>query len=378
MPRPRKGPRLYLRPPKRKAGVVISPARWVIRDGERDISTGLGPEADREAEQRLGDYLAEKHRAPRRERALSEIPIGDVIGVYIKDVIPGQARPEKAIERTKRLLAFFGEKYLDQISGELCRAYAEHREGKGASTKGTGGGARRDLQDLAAAINHHHQEGLHRASVRVVLPPRGKARKRWLTRSEAARLLWVCWRTREVQDGAATDKRPLRHLCRFLLLGLYTGSRPGAILNAAWFEGPGLSYVDLANGVFHRHASGEAETDKRQPTVKLAPRLASHLRRWSRMDAATSPRPIFVVAFNGQPIQSVKTALGRACALAELESGVSAYTLRHSCASWLVSKGVSTRKVAEFLGTSDQMVIAHYGHLDPEYQEEAVAALSRK
>jgi len=378
MPRPRKGPRLYLRPPKRKAGAIISPARWVIRDGGSDLSTGLGPEDHREAEKRLAEYLAEKHRPPRRERALSEIPVGDVIGLYVKDVVPGQARPEKAIERAERLLAFFGEKRLDEISGELCRAYAEQREGKGRSTKGKGGGARRDLQDLAAAINHHHREGLHRASVRVALPPQGKSRKRWLTRSEAARLLWICWRTREVQEAAATDKRPLRHLCRFLLLGLYTGSRPGAILNASWFEGPSLSYVDLAHNVFHRHASGEIETAKSQPTVKLSPRLASHLRRWSRIDAGASPRPIFVVTYAGQQIQSVKTALNRACSLAKLEGAVTAYTLRHSCASWLVSKGVSTRKVAEFIGTSEQMVIKHYGHLDPEYQEEAVAALSRK
>jgi integrase len=94
--------------------------------------------------------------------------------------------------------------------------------------------APRDLEDLRAAINHHAKEGYHRANVRVVLPERGRARQRWLTRGEAARLLWVCWRTREMQAGKETAKYPLRHLCRFLLLGLYTGSRPGAVLLASW------------------------------------------------------------------------------------------------------------------------------------------------
>src|SRR5436305_5179743 len=78
-----------------------------------------------------------------------------------------------------------------QVTGESCRAYVEHR--------GNRGGARRDLEDLRSAINHHADEGYHRSIVKVTLPPRGLPRERWLTRSEAAKLLWVCWRHREAQ-----------------------------------------------------------------------------------------------------------------------------------------------------------------------------------
>jgi hypothetical protein len=77
---------------------------------------------------------------------------------------------------------------------------------------------------LRAAINHHAKEGLHRGIVRVALPPKGQPRMRWLTRSEAAKLLWVCWRAREVQTvhggpckgkKIERDKRfnPRRALC---------------------------------------------------------------------------------------------------------------------------------------------------------------------
>jgi hypothetical protein len=83
-----------------------------------------------------------------------------------------------------------------------------------------------------------------------------------------------------MQEGRETDKRPLRHLCRFLILGIYTGSRPGAVLNASWTRGPGLSWIDMERGVFHRHADGAVATQKRQPTVRLAPGLLAHLRRW--------------------------------------------------------------------------------------------------
>ena len=55
---------------------------------------------------------------------------------------------------------------LADVTGSSCRRYAKHR----ANT----GGARRDLEDLRAAINYHAKEGLHRGVVRVVLPKGGQ------------------------------------------------------------------------------------------------------------------------------------------------------------------------------------------------------------
>jgi integrase len=291
-----------------------------------------------------------------------------VIGIYLSDVAPGQARPEKAGERAERLLDFFGHRRLDEITGALCREYA--------AARGSPGGARRDLQDLAAAINHHAKEGLHRGVVRVVLPERGEARQHWIERDDFARLLWTCWRTREVQNGRETAKRPLRHLCRFLLLAIYTGSRPGAVFGASWDRAPGRGWVDVERGVFHRHLQGRAENSKRQPSVRLAPGLLAHLRRWKRIDAAKG-QP-HVVTHDGQPFSTdAGTAIDRACKLAGIER-VTGYTFRHSCASWLVREGVSTRVIADFLGTTEPMILKHYGHLAPDYQLEAALAIGRK
>lgn len=378
MPRPSKGARLWLRPASYfPDGRLRENAGWIIKDGSRAIRLGCGASEIGEAQDRFGRYLAQKYAPARQERGLSDIPVADVLNIYLDDVIASQAQPAGAIGRVERLLEFFGAAALDEINGAKCRAYVAFRAGKGRANKGAGGGARRDLQDLAAAIGHHKREGLHRSEVKVVLPPQGKARTRWLSRGEAAKLLKICWRAREVQDGQATQKRPLRHLCRFLLLGLYTGSRPGAILNAAWLPGPGLSFVDLDAGIFHRHADGGVETAKRQPDVRIAPRLAAHLRRWRRLDAAATPPGVFVVSFHGQKVLSVKTALIRATKLAGLDH-VTAYTLRHSCASWLVAKGLPTRKIADFLGTGEAMIERHYGHLAPDYQNDAAEAIGRK
>jgi integrase len=365
LPRQSRGPYLWLRHARQRADRGAERAVWIIKDGGHQRSTRFGPSERREAEGALAAYIAAKYAPARRERDITEIPIADVVRVYLDDVAPNQARPEKAAERCGRLLEFFGERRLSEITGATCRAYTEWRR--------SSGGARRDLQDLAAAISHHAKEGLHRSVVRVALPPRGQARQRWLTRNEVARLLWTCWRNREIQDGKPTDKRPMRHLARVLLIGVYTGSRPGAILNASWQSGPGLSWIDTANGVFHRHADGETESNKRQPTVRLAPRLLAHLRRWKRLDAGQT----YVVTYHGAKVASVKTALHTACRLAGLDP-VTAYTLRHTAASWLVARGLPTRKVADFIGTGEQMILSHYGHLAPDYQDEAAHAIGTK
>jgi hypothetical protein len=67
---------------------------------------------------------------------------------------------------------------LVEVNAHTCAKYVKARRRPG--------GARRDLEDLRAAINHHSREGLHRGLVRVALPAKGRGRDRWLTRSEAA------------------------------------------------------------------------------------------------------------------------------------------------------------------------------------------------
>lgn len=362
MSRRSKGPRLYLKPPRRDGEQPI----WIIRDGAASTSTGCGKGELAEAERKLAEYLASKHQPARRNSSIETIPVSDVIDIYGADVVPGLARPEKAIERADRLLEFFGKYHLADISGKLCRKYVAWR--------GNTGGARRDLQDLAAAINYHRKQGFHRELVSVVLPPAGDARDRFLTRSEVARLLWVCLTTREIQNGVPTAKRPLRHLARFILLGVYTGSRPGAILTLSWHQEIGRGFVNLDQGLIYRKAIGARATNKRQPPVPAGPEIGRMLKLWAKADGYHGP----VVSFDGQPIASVKTAFNKAVALAGLGKGVCPYTLRHTTASWLVQKGAPTRKVAELLGTSEAMIEKHYGHLAPDHLRAEAGLIGTK
>jgi hypothetical protein len=137
-------------------------------------------------------------------------------------------------------------------------------------------------------------------------------------------LLWTCWRYRETQtvhignlkgQKLETNKRPLRHVARFILIGLYTGTRAGAIATASPYRAAGKSFVDLDAGIFNRLAVGKRASTKRQTPVPLPRRLLAHLRRWSRLGIAKS----HFVEWNGKPVSSVKTGFGSAVRIAGLD-----------------------------------------------------------
>jgi hypothetical protein len=67
MPRISKGPRLYKRKAKRRNGRLIANAVWTIRDGDREVATGVfASEAERKppraAEDALVRYITSKYR----------------------------------------------------------------------------------------------------------------------------------------------------------------------------------------------------------------------------------------------------------------------------------------------------------------------------
>lgn len=396
MPRPAKGARLWLRPARRrKDGTISHASSWIILDGGKQYPTGCGLEDRRGAEQALAAHIAGKYEAPRRDRDLSAVPIPDVIAIYLRDCAERQVNRKKLAERARRLLTWWGTKSLADVTMLTCRAYIEHRkaeylrryyEAEARRTrppKPDGGvaGARRDLEDLRAAIQHHAKEGLHRGEVRVHLPERGAARERWLTRDEAAALLWACWRTREKQkrshkglpgEALPTAKYTMRHLARFILIGLYTGTRAGAIASASWAAASGRSYIDLDRGVFYRLAQGARATKKRQPPAPIPARLLAHLRRWKETGVSKE----YPVEYRGQPIKSVKVAMARAVELAGLEPGVTPHTLRHTAVTWLMQSGVTIWDAASFVGMSPALVERTYGHHHPDYMARAAHALS--
>jgi hypothetical protein len=246
MPRRSKGARLWLESEERDArGKLVRHATWVIRDGARKVRTGCAREDRAGAERALAEYLASKYRAPRdRNRHPADILVLDVLNIYLADKAGKHARPEETKQRVLTLADFWQPHMLADVNGKRCRDYVTWRVAqpwRSARPDQTGNpprlvteaAARRELEDLRAAINHHRQEGLCSEIVSVVIPEKGVARERWLTRSDAARLIWAAWRARQVMRDQRTERAIGRHVARFILLGLYTGTRHAAICSCA-------------------------------------------------------------------------------------------------------------------------------------------------
>jgi integrase len=375
MPRTSKGARLWLRPARRRRGRTVARAVWIIVDGKRHIATGCLKDQAGGAEKRLAAYIAEKYRPSRHARDVDQIDVADVLSIYLEDCGPRMVDRPKLERCIGRLNDYWGGKMLSEVTAAECRAYARVR--------GRPGGARADLETLRAAINHHVKENLHYGVVRVTLPPKGAPRDRWLTRDEAAKLLWACWRYREQQtvhrgrlkgQQIETDRRPLRHLARFILIGLYTGTRASAIASASPYREVGHSFVDLDHGIFYRLAIGRRATNKRQSPAPIPPRLLAHLRRWVRRGVVTS----HFVQWQGAPVKSVKTAFQHAVSLAGLWGRVTPHTLRHTATTWLMQRGVPIWQAAGYLGMSAEMIERTYGHHHPEYLRAAAEAITAK
>jgi integrase len=71
-----------------------------------------------------------------------------------------------------------------------------------------------------------------------------------------------------------------------------------------------------------------------------------------------------------------KGPIAVAAKAAGLPAGVTAYTLRHSIITDLVSAGLPLLTVAQISGTSAEMIEQHYGHLNRAAATEALAGLA--
>jgi integrase len=382
MSRSSPGPRLWKRPGN---GVHRNPM-WVIKDGNKRISTGvvaspLAIKPPQEAECALSDYLLSKHAPNRTPKPVENTSVAEVLSLYHHDKVGGiehETRRREFVRRVGRLNDFFGRMTLTEINKASCEEYVAKRKAPQ--------GARRDLEDLRAAINYHASLKLHHAVIKVTMPEKSNPRERWLDRSEAARLVWAAWRYREVQSihsgnrkgrPIETAKYPLRHVARFILIGLYTGTRAGAIATASPFQGLGLSYVDLTRGIYNRLAKGKRRTKKRQPPVRLPPRLLAHMRRW--FDKGIIAKHF--VEFNGKPVASVKKGFAHAARLARLPrhvGNVTPHTLRHTAATWLMQRGADPWQAAGYLGMSVQTLLENYGHHHPDFMSGAIEAITQK
>ena len=361
MSNPSKGPRLWLR--KRKGREPV----YIIRGiGPREISTGIGPDDSAGAHQAFADYLATHFRPNTGQRDLAAITVAEVLKLYGLDIAPTKASAATIGYHMKALLPFWGEKTLADVKGNTCRSYLKSRNKDGLSLTPYSGPSlnhsvkpstvRRELKTLQAAINHWHRESPLAAVPKVTLPPEGERRERVLERSEVAAML------------RAARRLKLNHVARFILIGVYTGTRHNAILRLRWTPAIVGGHIDVARSILYRRGSGEKDTSKRRPPVGIRRSLANHVARWRRNAECD-----FVIAFQGQSILKMKRAWAHVVREAGLGRDVTPHVLRHTAASWLLWQGHTIWDVAGVIGADASTVQKVYGHHRLEVEQRKCA-----
>lgn len=388
MPRKRQRPRLYFREDE---GV------WIIRDGSKSVRTGCNAGDSRGAEEALAAYLNEKFVPVVRERNPAALEIAEVLTAYGREHVPHTkgSSVEMAGYNIAALGPFWGPKRLTDIRGATCRQYLALRLADGVKPSTV----RRELAILSAAVNYWHREHGPLDSIPVVtLPPKAPPRERWLTRTDAAVLLagalgWYreCWSDvatkteghRWRRDHSAIN----RQAARFILLGLYTGTRHAAILGIQWMPNLVGGWVNFDTGVLHRRGTGESESSKRRGPLRLNRRILAHLRRWHRIDEALrtadaaltgtqqshSYRHV-VTASGGGPLQKMRKPWYSAVELGGLGPEVTPHILRHTRVTWWVQAGLTLEEVADAASMTVQMVEDVYWHHSPDFQTRAAEA----
>lgn len=353
------------RPPKPARLVLLNREgrkSWVIRDGKKFERTGYSEGQLELAERKLARYLARSHNPVKVNAAASEVVIADILIAYRDHKHPPESRPvEKKDKPPKlrefeamigRLNDFWGDLTPDQILGPKCREFTNAR--------GTDSGARRDLAILQSAVNFYKKEFGLRADTVVTLPKKSRARERWLTRDEAARLIWAVWR-----DKTIAKKQKRRHLARFILIGLYTATRHRAILSLQWQANDTGGHIDLEQGVMYRRSAAEEESKKRRPAIRIPQRLLAHLKRWKRIDKGIP----YAVNYMGRPIDRLESSFRSAREGARLDSDVVPHTLRHTAVTWQMQAGIPMNEITGFAGMTMQMLQEVYGHHHPDHQQ---------
>lgn len=409
MPRRAKGPHLYLRTNVRDGRTRKRlPDVWVIRDGPRERSTRRGAEfeeASPELQRALGDYIAEKYQAPAHKadsrRDPAQVLVAEVVALYSQDKAAKSGLDAATFDRfVANLLAWWGERTLADIRRSTCQTYAAYRQGQpdarykdpAKAPKVSSETARRELEMLSAAVGYWHGEDTLTTRPVIWLPDKPESPRDALTRSQAAALLKASMGYRLVTNGSPggdhwerlgpSARANRAHLRRFILIGLYTGTRHSAMRALLWEEALTQAWVDLDKGMIYRRGRGERDTTKRRPVVKLPRRLLAHLRRWRRLDElkgllnGPTIQTASVLHHGGEPLSGkIRTGFEGCVRDAGLPAEITPHWMRHTAATWLMEGGVEMWEAAAYLGMSAATLEKHYGHHRSDHQAGAIKAI---
>ncbi|MEO1207773.1 MAG: hypothetical protein AAFV45_15735 [Pseudomonadota bacterium] len=358
MPRKQKPPRLICRKARRGRE-----AKWVILYAGREHSTGCSEADTTGAQKALENFLAKQRQPIKNCNDLALIPVADVVNIYLLEHAPSVSSTEWIAHMLAPIIEWWGDKTLSQVKAVACRDYVEWRLAQGVSTHT----ARSNLKELRAAINYYHREHGPLPSVPAITLPKSAPTRTdyWLTRKQVA-----------ARIKAARKRARCGHVARVILIGIYTGTRPGTARELRWIPSTTGGWFDLETETLHRRPQGEIESNKRKAPARIHKRLLPHLRRWRDADMAKGIT--HCIHYYGRPIKKLRNSWRQVALDAGQPGDDGSHICRHTAATWQMQSGVPLADAAGYLSMDPKTLWDVYGHHHPDFQGAAASADGRR
>lgn len=276
------------------------------------------------------------------EADTSPVTVGRVVSAYLAfKKAAGMETIKRREDAWKAMKPFWENVDPTRIDADMCRSYRETRRVSDPTV-------RLELSMLSTALGKAVADKLISAKPPMWLPPAAERKTRHITPAQFKRLL-------------AGTVAP--HARLYMLLGVFTLARPGALFDLTWNQ------VDFIRGTIDLNPPERRQTIKRRPVVPMNGMLREAL-----ATAFTARTSTYVIERGGTKISSIKKAFQAAGE----RSGVHAtpYTLRHTGAVWAAEQGTPMSELAQMMGHDDDRTTQkHYARYSPEYLRGVASAV---
>ena len=318
-------------------------ATWFDSDSRQTRRVSLGTEDLREAEIRLAEFVS-KH-ARMQDEAPTETAIATVLTRYWHGHVSKIDSQGRLVQIASHVQAkhgaalwneYWGEAVVSDLKIARQEAFVEWLKDRGYKNSYVS----RVLSVGRAALNWcRKRQEITEAPFIIDVPDRSDEKEPYRLSIDEMRTL-------------LRTSRKWPHLHVFCMIALNTLARPEAVLDLR------PSQVDLDIGRVSLNPKGRPQTKKRRPIVPLTDTLRPYV---------TDRSVARFVNWHGKPIASVKGSFVTMIEEAGLSKEITPYSLRHTMAKMLRTKGVAPWEVQGMLGHRMPGPTETYAEFDPDY-----------
>jgi integrase len=263
--------------------------------------------------------------------------VGQCIEAYL-DSLGGLRDEKRKREGWAAAKAFWAAIPIASVDDALSHSYMAWRQ-RAINTM------RNELSLIRTALNWMHGK----AAPKILVPGIPPSKVGHLTKPQFKKFLTGC---------------SMPHVRLFAILGVTTGARKGALLEAKWDQ------VSWDRQQLDLNPVGRVQNRKQRALVPLNG-LAMDALREARAGSTCDN----IIEYRGGPIGDIKKGIGAAVVRTGVK--VHPHMFRHSAAVWMAEARVPMAEIASFLGHADINITTRiYARFHPDHLREASGALT--